>query len=407
MRSIAAGDLDAALSAARHAFDVGHRFAVPDLQALGLVHQGYVLVRQGEVAEGLALIDEAMTWALDGQLAPTSSALIFCRTIDTCHVLGDYRRAAEWMEAIADCFLRTGIQAFPGDCEAHCVAMLVGRGAWSEGERRAREAMAAMEPMDLTHVGLALAEIGEIRLHRGELDAAEEALTRAAGLGATAHPARALLRLARGDVRGAAALIEVALAETTGSSLDRGRLLPAQVEIALADNDVDTAQSAVAELTDLATAYARPAWAAAAAGAHGAVTLADGDPTAAANLLRRAVALWREAGAPYPAARARLMLGEALDEQGRREQALIEIEAARASFEALGARLDLEQAVQTAARIRQESVTGVAVRESGRRHDAEGGQQHGYGQQDHAQRHGCAERAEDDDGLPESEAPRV
>jgi len=35
---------------------------------------------------------------------------------------------------------------------------------------------------------------------------------------------------------------------------------------------------------------------------------------------------------------------------------LIEIEAACVSFEALGARLDLERAVQRAARIRQESV---------------------------------------------------
>jgi DNA-binding SARP family transcriptional activator len=353
MHSIAAGDLDVALSAARHAFDVGRRFAVPDLQALGLVHQGYVLVRRGEATEGLALIDEAMTWALPGQLAPTSAALVFCRTIDTCYVLGDYRRAAEWMEAIADCFSRTGVQAFPGDCEAHRVAMLVGLGAWSEGERRARAAMAAMEPMDLTHVGLALAEIGKIRLHRGDLDAAEEALTRAAELGATSHPALALLRLARGDIPRAAASIEVALAETARSSLDRGRLLPAQVEIALAGNDIDTARSAVAELIDVAGAYAQPAWAATADYARGAVTLADGDPTTAANLLRRAVASWREASAPYPAARARLLLGEALYEQGRRDHALIEIEAACVSFEALGARLDLERAVQTAARIRQ------------------------------------------------------
>jgi hypothetical protein len=68
------------------------------------VFQGYVLVRDGKVDEGLRLMDEGMTWAVDGQLAPTSWAVIFCQTIDTCYALGGYRRAVQWMDAIADCF---------------------------------------------------------------------------------------------------------------------------------------------------------------------------------------------------------------------------------------------------------------------------------------------------------------
>jgi DNA-binding SARP family transcriptional activator len=349
MSAVAAGDLGGALRAAQRAFDLGRRFGVPDLQALGLVHQGYVLVRQGTVAEGLRLIDEGMTWALDGQLGPTSSAVVFCRTIDTCYELGDYRRAAEWMEAIADSFARIGIRAFPGDCEAHSVAMLVGRGAWSEGELRARRASAAMEPMDLTHVGLALAEIGEIRLCRGDLAGAEEAFTRAAELGAT-HPGMALLRLARGDVRGAAAAIAVVLADASEDSLARGRLLPAQVEIALDEGDIATARTAAAELSAIATRYAHAAPAAAAACAHGAVALASEDAMAAVGLLRGGIALWREAGAPYQVARARLLLGDALARSGDRSQALAEVDAARAAFEALGARTDVDRAVRQAAR---------------------------------------------------------
>ncbi|HKA68669.1 MAG TPA: BTAD domain-containing putative transcriptional regulator [Actinomycetes bacterium] len=354
MAAIAAGDLAGALRAAQQAFDLGRRFGIPDLQALGLVHQGYVLVRQGTVADGLRLIDEGMTWAIDGQLGPTSAAVVFCRTIDTCYVLGDYRRATEWMEAIADCFARTGIRAFPGDCEAHSVAMLVGRGAWSEGEQRAREASAAVEPIDLTHVGLALAEMGEIRLRRGDLAGAEQAFARATELGSTAHSGLALTRLARGDVAGATAAIAVILADVTGDRLTRGRLLPAQVEIALAADDLATAQSAAAELSAIATKFARPALAAAAACADGSVALASGDAATAAGHLRRAIALWREAGSPYPAARARLLLGEALQRTGDPKQALAEVEAARAAFEALGAKLDLDQAVRQAASYERE-----------------------------------------------------
>src|SRR4029453_2229128 len=102
------------------------------------------------------------------------------------------------MEAIAGCFARSGIQAFPGDCETHSVAVLAGHGAWSEAERRARRAIAVMEPMDLPHVGQALTEIDVIHLRRGDLPAAEDAFTRAAELGATS-PGIALVRLVRGD----------------------------------------------------------------------------------------------------------------------------------------------------------------------------------------------------------------
>jgi DNA-binding SARP family transcriptional activator len=346
MFAVATRDHDEALRAARRAFDLGHHFGVPELQALGLAFEGYVLVRQGKVDQGLPLMDEGMTWAVAGQLAPTPSAVIFCRTIDTYYELGDYRRAAEWMDAIADCFTRTGIDAFPGDCEAHTVGILVGRGAWSEGELRARRACAAMEPMDLAHVGPALAEIGEIRLRRGDLPGAQAAFTRAVELGAPTCPGMALVRLAHGDVRGAAAAITLALSEQTGDLLARGRLLPAQVQIALADNDVETARSAASELAEIATTYARPALAAAAECAHAAVLLYEGGSAAAANSLRRGIALWGQAGAPYEAAQARLLLVLALERQNDRRHALVELDAARASFESLGARLDLEKAAR-------------------------------------------------------------
>jgi hypothetical protein len=140
--------------------------------------------------------------------------------------------------------------------------------------------------MDLTHVGLALAEIGEIRWRRGDLAGAEEAFTRAMQLGSASHPGMALVRLARGDVRGAVASIAVALAEATWDGLARARLLPAQVEIALAAGDVETAGAAAAELSAIAARYARPALAAAAECAQATVLLAEGDPEMAAASLR-------------------------------------------------------------------------------------------------------------------------
>ena len=204
MFAIAQGLDTEARESAERAFAIGQRFGVPDLQALGLVFGGYVRVRQGEVSHGTQMIDEAMTWAVSGQVAPFSAQLVFCRTIGTCYELSDYRRASEWMEVIAECFARTGVTALPGDCEAHSIGILIGSGAWSEGESRARRACAGMEPIELSHVGLALSEIGEIRLRMGDLDGAAEAFAKASENAAPPQPGTALLLLARGDATGAA-----------------------------------------------------------------------------------------------------------------------------------------------------------------------------------------------------------
>jgi ATP/maltotriose-dependent transcriptional regulator MalT len=171
-------------------------------------------------------------------------------------------------------------------------------------------------------------------------------VTRAVQLGSPPHPGMALVRLAQGDVRGAAASISVALADETWDCLARARLLPAQVEIALADGDLATARSAAAELAEIASRYARPALAAAAECAQARVLLAEGDPAMAAASARRGIALWREAGAPYETARAHLLLGEALEQHGDHKRAVVEFDAARTAFESLGAELDLQRATR-------------------------------------------------------------
>jgi DNA-binding CsgD family transcriptional regulator len=78
-----------------------------------------------------------------------------------------------------------------------------------------------------------------------------------------------------------------------------------------------------------------------AAHAQGAIQLAEGDARGALGPLRRAFAVWQQVGAPYNAARLRVLVGLAChaldDEDGTR----LELEAAQAVFERLGAASDL------------------------------------------------------------------
>ncbi|MGH3914215.1 MAG: BTAD domain-containing putative transcriptional regulator [Pseudonocardiaceae bacterium] len=340
-------DQEKCLVAAQSTYEVGVRHDVADFQAIGLVFQGAVFLRRGQVAEGLALHDEGMTMVVSGRLSQLATAQVYCQLIRTCYELGDYRRAHEWSQAAEECFARTGLSSWPGDCEVHRAAILVIGGAWALAEQLAHQACAATQHFELQHVGYAFASIGDVRLRVGDLAAAAEAYARAEERFASPLPGRARLELLRGYPARAATLINAGLEGDGWDRLARTRLLPDQVTIALANDDLDTAHAAATELAGSAQMYGSKALLAAAAGAGGEVALATGtdDPV---PLLRRSVALWGEAYAPYDRARARVLLADALDRAGQSEAARHERITARACFERLGARLDAEAITEPA-----------------------------------------------------------
>ncbi|HET7517113.1 MAG TPA: LuxR family transcriptional regulator, partial [Actinomycetes bacterium] len=71
-------DPAAVVEAARRVREIGRRHADPNLTAAGDLFEGRVLVRQGRMAEGMALLDEAMLAVLSGELSPEWAGNIYC-----------------------------------------------------------------------------------------------------------------------------------------------------------------------------------------------------------------------------------------------------------------------------------------------------------------------------------------
>lgn len=342
LMSIGARRYQPALDAARRTLEIGLRTEDQTLQALGLTFQGYLIVRRGDLDRGLRMLDEGMATAVSGAVAPFPTSIIFCRMIDTCQLLGDFRRAGEWLEAIEASPITACITSYPGDCDTHRTQVLVGRGAWVEAERLARQACAEVEKFDVGHAGLAFYELGEVCLRTGDLDAAAAAFERAAELGTVPQPGAANLDRRTGHTARAAETIATALADEPWDDLARARLLPTAAELALEIRDLQRAREAAAELAALADTYPSRAMAAAAAGATGGIHLAEGDADAAAAAFRDSRRAWDEAGAPYEAARARAMLARALVADRRPAEAATQLSMARTTFERLGAAPDLQ-----------------------------------------------------------------
>jgi class 3 adenylate cyclase len=348
-RGLVAKDPDTALGHARAAYEVATRLGDRDLAALQLQEQGRLLVAKGEVAEGLALLEEATVMAVAGELAPMTTGTIYCNAIDVCRRLADFRRAGEWTDAARQWCDRQGILGFPGVCRVYRAGILRLRGAWTDAAREATHACEELRPYDVGATAEAFYELGEIRLRLGDLAAAEEAFRQAHELGRDPQRGLARLRLAEGRVEAARTAIRSALADESRDRLGRGQLLPAQVEIALAAGEPEAAEAALAELEAIAGLYRTPALEAAAVCARGLVQLATGDDEAARRSFRAGCRLWQELDAPYETARARAWLAAALRAGRDLETSALELSAARAAFDRLGAALDAGRAVEAAA----------------------------------------------------------
>jgi len=343
---MAVGDLDAALEQAELVLDLGTRFGDRDLLAYGLLQKGRVLVAKGLVKEGLSLLDEATVAAVSGELNPLASGIIYCLAITTTTQLADYERAAQWTEAAKRWCERQSISGFPGICRVHRAEIVRLRGGWAEAEQELRGALDELQSFNLEFVAEGLNEIGEIRLRMGDLAEAEEAFSQAHELGREPEPGLSMLRLAQGRVHSARVGIDRALDDDTIDDIRRSRLLPAQVEIALAAEDLETARAATERLESLVQTFGTPPLKAAALRARGEILQAQGDPGGAGQSFRRSWRLWTQSDLPYEAARTRMLLGVALSADGDDESGRREIQAARSAFERLGAVLDHRTAME-------------------------------------------------------------
>jgi hypothetical protein len=93
------GDPEMALPLAERASEIAQRFGDRELLGMAIHIQGLILIEQGRVSEGVALLDEAMTSVVAGELSDFFTGAIYCSVIGACLELADVRRAGDWGEA--------------------------------------------------------------------------------------------------------------------------------------------------------------------------------------------------------------------------------------------------------------------------------------------------------------------
>lgn len=304
------GDLERSTTLVRRATAIGQRFGHQDLTAMAVHSEGLALIAAGRIDEGLALLDEAMTSVIAGELSSFFTGAVYCNVIAACLGLADVRRADEWSDAAKRwCESLPEGSPYPAICRINRAEVATLRGEWTEAEAEATKASEELMVFDPGAAASAHYLIGEIRRRFGDLDGANAAFERAHGLGFEPQPGLALLRLAHGRTDAAIDALRMAVASEGGDPLRRARLLAAQVDVLVSAGDLDAAQAAGNDLEEISHAIPASVLAAAADTALGAVALARGDVETALERLRRACVTCQELRLPYEAARARFSSG--------------------------------------------------------------------------------------------------
>ena len=323
------------LDRAELALDLARRFGDVNLETKALADAGLAHVQVGRIAEGMALLDEAMALACGPADDVDAASQSVCSFLTACYYAADFTRAGAWADALRRQGLigeGPGIPLLLGNhCDAVQATLLCELGRWGDAESmllRAIEELEASMPMPSWHPAIALAEL---RIRQGRLADAEMLLLGKDGHVQALLPA-ARLHLARGDHDLARATALRGLRCIGDDRLRAAELLAVLVDVELGIGDIAAATAACDDLVARTEQLDVPGLQSRVAAVRARVSAAAGDLPGAIGTVETALDRLPATGVPVLAASLLLDLVRLHDRLGNRAAARVEATRAAAAL---------------------------------------------------------------------------
>jgi ATP/maltotriose-dependent transcriptional regulator MalT len=309
-----------------------------DMEMLGVALEGLAMVTEGEVSEGMSLLDEATAAATAGELTdPVMIGTACCYLIRACEQVHDYDRAAQWCERVREFCRRWKFTHLFSACRIQYASLLTLRGEWEEAEREIEALRRHVERVQPRMVPIALIRLADLRRRQGRWEEADR-LYSDSGSHYLGSLGCAALALDRGESAKATQLAEQYLGRVPAEDrTERVSGLDILARAHIAEGQLDQAQAPLEELRTIAETVGTEPLAATVAHAEGCLYSARGDHKAACSRFEESAAIFERNRTPFEGARSRLQLAHTLLALGRRDPAAIALRSAGTTFEQLGA----------------------------------------------------------------------
>jgi tetratricopeptide (TPR) repeat protein len=168
-------DIAATRRFAQRARSIGTALAVPDIEFSALGLEGLALASQGDIADGIRLLDEASAAAMAGEMSELWAAgRTCCYMITACERVRDIERAYQWSQRMLEFAKRWRILDLFAVCRAHDGAILVQRGTWEEADATFETALRELRASRPGIAFEALVRRGDLRWRQGRFEEATE-----------------------------------------------------------------------------------------------------------------------------------------------------------------------------------------------------------------------------------------
>lgn len=307
--------------------------------------KGFILITEGKIREGMALLDEATLIATTTDAKDINFVtLTCCMLIEACERVRDFERAGQWCNKVKEICTRWQFDAMFSSCRNLYASVLIWRGDWKEAESELLSAAKELKELRPLYVSASTIRLADLRRKQGKWEETAMLLEEAGS-----HSLKLLQCAAfafdKIDYTTAANFAERFLRQVPAKEKTRKIAgLELLLRIYAAQERLDEAAIVLTELKEIAAMVDTAPLHAAVKSAEGILHNASGKYNTAKEYFEDAIDTFDKINAPFEAASIRLILSEVLIVLNQFQLAEKELNAALKTFQQLGAEKDAAKA---------------------------------------------------------------
>ncbi|MEJ2616206.1 MAG: LuxR C-terminal-related transcriptional regulator, partial [Ignavibacteriaceae bacterium] len=316
-----------------------------DGEMLAEAVKGFILVVEGNISEGMPLLDEATLLATTSEKTNLNiTTITCCFLIDACERIRDYERASQWCNNVKEICERWRFKAMFANCKMKYAGILIQQGKWKDAEDELLSAVSELKEFRPAQINACTVRLADLKRRQGKWNEAEKKLSEV-----DSHPLKPLyyaqLYFDKGEYDKALEPAEKYLrriSEKEKAERTTGVELLLRIYIKL--GKIEQAQKLVSELKDIARDINTLPLKAALLSAEGNLNSAHNNNETAKQNFEDAADLYDKIKLPFEASVNRISLSEVLIKLNRFAQAEGELNNAMLKLKELGAEKEFEKA---------------------------------------------------------------